>query len=113
MRQRYRSRRDVLVEGLAAAGWPVPSPPATMFVWAPLPGAFADMGSLEFSKLLLEEAKVAVAPGVGFGEYGEGYVRLGLVENEHRTRQAIRNIKTFFKTADPAVAVEKSRKLAS
>ena len=98
MRQRYRSRRDVLVSGLAAAGWPIPSPPATMFCWAPLPTALREMGSLEFSKLLLEEAQVAVAPGIGFGEYGEGFVRLGLVENEHRTRQAVRNIKAFLKS---------------
>src|SRR3546814_11655181 len=75
---------DVLVSGLAAAGWPIPSPPATMFCWAPLPPSLREMGSLEFSKLLLEEAQVAVAPGIGFGEYGEGFVRLGLVENEHR-----------------------------
>jgi alanine-synthesizing transaminase len=98
MRARYRSRRDVLVSGLTAAGWPVPSPPATMFCWAPLPSALKDMGSLEFSKLLLEKAQVAVAPGIGFGEYGEGFVRLGLVENEHRTRQAVRNIKAFLKS---------------
>jgi alanine-synthesizing transaminase len=98
MRARYRRRRDVLVSGLAAAGWAIPSPPATMFCWAPLPSALRDMGSLEFSKLLLEEAQVAVAPGIGFGEYGEGFVRLGLVENEHRTRQAVRNIKAFLKS---------------
>jgi alanine-synthesizing transaminase len=98
MRQRYKRRRDVLVSGLNAAGWPLPSPPATMFCWAPLPPALKEMGSLEFSKLLLEEAQVAVAPGIGFGEYGEGFVRLGLVENEHRTRQAVRNIKAFLKS---------------
>ena len=98
MRERYRRRRDVLVSGLNAAGWPIPSPPATMFCWAPLPAPLKDMGSLEFSKLLLEEAQVAVAPGIGFGEYGEGFVRLGLVENEHRTRQAVRNIKAFLKS---------------
>ncbi|HEY9537214.1 MAG TPA: LL-diaminopimelate aminotransferase [Kiloniellaceae bacterium] len=98
MRARYRRRRDVLISGLATAGWPIPSPPATMFCWAPLPAALRDMGSLEFSKLLLEEAQVAVAPGIGFGEYGEGFVRLGLVENEHRTRQAVRNIKAFLKS---------------
>lgn len=94
MRQRYRLRRDCLVDGMRAAGWETPSPPATMFVWAPLPAAFAHLGSLEFSKHLLTEAKVAVAPGVGFGEYGEGFVRLGLVENEQRIRQAVRNMKT-------------------
>jgi alanine-synthesizing transaminase len=98
MRARYKRRRDVLVSGLNAAGWPLPSPPATMFCWAPLPPALKEMGSLEFSKLLLEEAQVAVAPGIGFGEYGEGFVRLGLVENEHRTRQAVRNIKAFLKS---------------
>ncbi len=96
IRNRYRERRDVLVEGLNGAGWPVPSPPATMFVWAPLPERFRQMGSLAFSKLLLEEAKVAVSPGVGFGEYGEGFVRLALVENRHRIRQAVRNIRSFL-----------------
>ncbi|MDH3660638.1 MAG: LL-diaminopimelate aminotransferase [Alphaproteobacteria bacterium] len=95
-RNRYRERRDILVQGLAQAGWPVPSPPATMFVWAPIPDRFHNLGSLEFSKLLLTEAEVAVAPGIGFGEYGEGYVRLGLVENRHRIRQAVRNIKAFL-----------------
>ena len=96
MRDMYRARRDVLVEGLASAGWEIPSPKATMFVWAPIPLAFREAGSLEFSKLLLNEAKVAVSPGAGFGEYGEGFVRIGLVENRHRTRQAIRNIKALF-----------------
>ena len=96
MRDMYRARRDVLVEGLASAGWEIPSPKATMFVWAPIPPAFREAGSLEFSKLLLNEAKVAVSPGAGFGEYGEGFVRIGLVENRHRTRQAIRNIKALF-----------------
>ena len=113
MRARYRSRRDVLVQGLAAAGWQVPTPPATMFVWAPLPEQFAHLGSLAFSKLLLTEAKVAVSPGLGFGEYGDGHVRFALVENEHRTRQAIRNIKTFFKSADKALEKTERRKLAS
>src|SRR3546814_5483622 len=100
MRARYRRRRDVLISGLATAGWPIPSPPATMFCWAPLPAALRDMGSLAFSKLLLEEAQVAVAPGIGFGEYGEGFVRLGLVENEHRTRQAVRNIRSEEHTSE-------------
>ena len=86
----------MLVQGLTAAGWPMPSPPATMFVWAPIPERFHNLGSLEFSKLLLTEADVAVAPGIGFGEYGEGYVRLGLVENRHRIRQAVRSIKAFL-----------------
>jgi alanine-synthesizing transaminase len=93
----YRSRRDVLCKGLNDAGWPVTPPKATMFVWAQIPERYRDMGSLEFSKKLLTEAKVAVSPGVGFGEYGEGYVRFGLIENEHRTRQAIRNIRRMMK----------------
>jgi len=93
----YRSRRDVLCRGLTDAGWPVSPPRATMFVWAKIPEQYRDMGSLEFSKKLLTEAKVAVSPGVGFGEYGEGYVRFGLIENEHRTRQAIRNIRRMIK----------------
>jgi len=113
MRARYRARRDVLVSGLTAAGWPVPSPPATMFCWAPLPTALREMGSLEFSKLLLEEAQVAVAPGIGFGEYGEGFVRLGLVENEQRTRQAVRNIKAFLKSLGINDQGEKVRNIAS
>ncbi|MBF0326029.1 LL-diaminopimelate aminotransferase [Magnetospirillum moscoviense] len=96
IRQMYKARRDVIIEGLAAAGWDVPSPPATMFAWAPIPKAFAHLGSLEFSKLLMREAQVAVAPGIGFGEYGDGHVRIGLVENTQRTRQAVRNIKTFL-----------------
>ncbi len=100
MRDRYRRRRDVLIEGLAAAGWDVPSPSATMFVWAPVPPAFEAMGSLAFSKLLLEEANVAVSPGVGFGEHGDTHCRLALVENEQRTRQAIRNIKAFLARSD-------------
>jgi len=103
-RTRYRERRDVLVEGLSAAGWPVPAPPATMFVWAPLPTAYRAMGSLAFSKLLLERAKVAVSPGIGFGEYGEGHVRLALVENRQRIRQAVRNIRAFLGRA-PAESV--------
>ena len=92
----YKTRRDVLCKGLNEAGWPVEPPKATMFVWAEIPAHYRAMGSLEFSKKLLEEAKVAVSPGVGFGEYGEGFVRFGLIENEHRTRQAIRNIKRMF-----------------
>jgi len=96
IRERYKARRDVLVEGLRQAGWEIPSPPASMFAWAPLPPRFKDMGSLAFSKLLLEEANVAVSPGVGFGENGEGYVRIALVENRQRLRQATRNIKQFL-----------------
>ncbi|HRJ61015.1 MAG TPA: aminotransferase class I/II-fold pyridoxal phosphate-dependent enzyme, partial [Azospirillaceae bacterium] len=98
IRQTYKQRRDVLIEGLQAAGWDVPSPPASMFAWAPIPPQFAHMGSLEFSKMLLQHAKVACAPGIGFGEYGDGHVRLGLVENVHRIRQACRNIKDFFRS---------------
>ncbi len=93
----YRKRRDVLCEGLTAAGWPVEKPKATMFVWAKIPDAYKDMGSLEFSKKLLLEAKVAVAPGVGFGNYGDDHVRFGLIENEHRTRQAVRGIRMMMK----------------
>ncbi len=99
IRNVYRERRDVLVDGLAAAGWEIPSPPATMFAWAPIPPQFAHLGSLEFSKLLLREAKVAVSPGLGFGEYGDDHVRIALVENLHRTRQAVRSIKAFLKAA--------------
>jgi alanine-synthesizing transaminase len=93
----YQARRDVLCAGLNAAGWPVEPPRATMFVWAEIPEYYRELGSLEFSKKLLREAKVAVSPGVGFGEYGEGFVRFGLIENEHRTRQAIRNIKRMIR----------------
>ncbi len=94
---RYRSRRDALVDGLNRVGWKVEKPLATMFVWARIPEAYRDLGSLEFSKLLLREAKVAVSPGLGFGEYGDDHVRFALVENEHRTRQAIRGIKKALK----------------
>ncbi|MEQ1544794.1 alanine transaminase [Methyloglobulus sp.] len=93
----YCKRRDVLCEGLNSIGWPVEKPKATMFVWAKIPPAYLEMGSLEFSKKLLIEAKVAVAPGIGFGQYGDDHVRFGLIENEHRTRQAIRGIKQMMK----------------
>jgi alanine-synthesizing transaminase len=93
----YRSRRDTLCGGLNSVGWPVPPPRATMFVWAEIPPAYRSLGSIEFSKKLLQDARVAVSPGVGFGEHGEGYVRFGLIENEHRTRQAIRNIRRMMK----------------
>ncbi|MGI8851989.1 MAG: LL-diaminopimelate aminotransferase [Methyloceanibacter sp.] len=92
----YKRRRDCLVDALTRAGWPIPSPPATMFAWAPIPNMFAHLGSLEFAKLLMEKAGVAVSPGVGFGEYGEGHVRIALVENEQRIRQAARNIRKFL-----------------
>jgi alanine-synthesizing transaminase len=113
IRQRYKDRRDVLIEGLSAAGWQVPSPPASMFAWAPIPPAFAHLGSVEFSKLLLSEAKVAVSPGIGFGEHGDGHVRIGLVENRHRIRQAVRNIKSFLASYDQVLeAAEKKRLVA-
>ncbi len=92
----YRTRRDVLISGLGRVGWEVEPPKATMFVWAPIPEEFRSLGSLEFSKLVLSEAKVAVSPGIGFGRYGDDYVRFALIENPHRTRQAIRGIKEFF-----------------
>ena len=101
----YQSRRDVLVNGLNSAGWKVESPKATMFLWAKIPSILRSLGSLEFSKKLLAEAKVAVSPGIGFGEYGEGYVRFSLIENEHRTRQAVRNIKRFLSNASKVQAI--------
>ncbi len=113
IRETYRKRRDVLVQGMQNAGWEVPPPSATMFVWAPLPAPFAHLGSLTFSKLLLQEAKVAVSPGFGFGEYGEGYVRLALVENEHRTRQAVRSMKTLLSSADKLLEKLQGRAAAS
>ncbi|HSF93300.1 MAG TPA: LL-diaminopimelate aminotransferase [Paracoccaceae bacterium] len=104
IRQTYKNRRDVLVESFGRAGFDVPPPPATMFAWAPIPEPFKEIGSMGFSKILLREAEVAVAPGIGFGEYGEGYVRLGLVENEHRIRQAARNIRKVMQNADALVS---------
>ena len=95
-RQLYHKRRDVMVEAFGRAGWDIPPPPASMFAWAPLPPALKEMGSLEFSKQLLTYADVAVAPGVGYGEEGEGYVRIAMVENEQRLRQAARNVKRYF-----------------
>jgi alanine-synthesizing transaminase len=92
----YKSRRDVLVESMGRAGWEIPSPPASMFAWAKVPEQYRAHGSMEFAKQLLIHAKVAVSPGIGFGEYGEGYVRIALVENEHRIRQAARNVKKFL-----------------
>ena len=96
IRSIYMKRRDILVEGFRRVGWEMDSPKATMFVWAKLPDRFLKIGSLEFSKRLLKYGKVAVAPGIGFGENGEGFVRIGLVENEYRIRQAIKNVKLFF-----------------
>jgi len=96
----YKSRRDTLVESMKRAGWDIPAPPASMFAWAKLPPQYEEAGSMLFSKLLIEEAGVAVAPGIAFGEYGEGYVRIGLVENEHRIRQAARSVKKFLANSD-------------
>jgi alanine-synthesizing transaminase len=98
MRATYRRRRDALVESFGRAGWPVPIPSASMFAWAPIPEPFRALGSVEFSTLLVEKAGVAVSPGAGFGEHGEGYVRIALVENEQRIRQAARNIRRFLET---------------
>jgi alanine-synthesizing transaminase len=104
MRQTYKSRRDVLIDSFAKAGWTVPTPTASMFVWAELPEKFRHLGSVEFSKRLVEGAEIAVAPGAGFGEYGDGFVRIALVENEQRIRQAARNLKRFLQSnVDPAV----------
>lgn len=99
MRETYKRRRDVLVESFGRAGWEVPPPRASMFAWSPIPEPFKELGSVEFSKLLVEKAEVAVSPGTGFGERGEGYVRIALVENEQRIRQAARNIRRFLETA--------------
>lgn len=112
MRELYRERRDVLLRGLAAAGWDIPVPEGSMFAWAPIPPRYAHLGSVGFSKLLLARAKVAVAPGIGFGEHGDGHVRIALVENTHRLRQAVRNVRAFLQAdsnlaagaATPAVA---------
>jgi alanine-synthesizing transaminase len=105
MRQTYKDRRDVLIDSFAKAGWELPKPSASMFVWAELPEAFKHLGSVEFSKRLMEGAEIAVAPGAGFGEYGDGFVRIALVENEQRIRQAARNLKRFLQSnAAPAAA---------
>jgi alanine-synthesizing transaminase len=99
MRETYKRRRDVLVESFGRAGWHVPAPRASMFAWAPIPEPFKSLGSVEFSKLLVEKADIAVSPGIGFGEYGEGFVRIALVENEQRIRQAARNVRRFLDNA--------------
>jgi alanine-synthesizing transaminase len=111
MRGIYRRRRDVLVESFGRSGWDIPSPSATMFAWAPIPEPFRELGSLEFSKLLLDKAQVAVSPGIGFGEYGEGYVRVALVENQQRILQAARNIKRFM--SESSQIVEEAKKQAA
>ena len=99
MRETYKRRRDVLIESFGRAGWEVPPPAASMFAWSPIPDPFKTLGSIEFSKLLVEKAEVAVSPGTGFGERGEGFVRIALVENEQRIRQAARNIRRFLESA--------------
>jgi alanine-synthesizing transaminase len=98
MRETYKRRRDVLVESFGRAGWDIPPPRASMFAWAPLPEPFKTLGSIDFSTLLVEKAEVAVSPGIGFGEHGEGFVRIALVENEQRIRQAARNLRRFLET---------------
>jgi len=108
-RQLYHKRRDVLVESFARAGWDIPAPPASMFAWAPLPPALAHLGSLEFSKQLLTHAHVAVAPGVGYGENGEGSVRIAMVENEQRLRQAARNVRRYLQSMGVNVPAQASR----
>jgi alanine-synthesizing transaminase len=100
MRAVYKTRRDALIESFGKAGWDIPTPQASMFAWVPIPEKFRHLGSLEFSKLLIEKAEVAVAPGVGFGEHGDDFVRIAIVENEQRIRQAARNIARFMKNAD-------------
>ena len=96
IRKTYKSRRDCLVESFGRAGWDIPPPPATMFAWCPIPESYRSLGSVEFAKLLIEKADIAVSPGLGFGEHGEGFVRIALVENEHRIRQAARSLKKFL-----------------
>lgn len=113
MRRRYHDRRNVLIESFAQAGWVIPPPAGSMFIWAPLPPQFGHLGSLEFSKLLLTEAQVAVAAGLGFGEYGDGHVRIALVENRHRIRQAARNIKAFFQRYSSGEAASVKAAVAS
>jgi alanine-synthesizing transaminase len=98
MRDIYRRRRDVLVESFGRAGWPIPAPRASMFAWAPLPEAFQGLDTVEFSTLLIEKAEIAVSPGIAFGEHGEGFVRIALVENEQRIRQAARNLRRFLES---------------
>ncbi|BBF93254.1 LL-diaminopimelate aminotransferase [Blastochloris tepida] len=100
MRDTYKKRREALVESFARAGWEIPAPSASMFAWVPIPEPFRSLGSIEFSKLLIEKAEVAVAPGLGFGEHGDGFVRIAMVENEQRIRQAARNVRRFLETAD-------------
>jgi len=100
MRATYKRRRDALVDSFGRAGWQIPSPRASMFAWAPIPEKFRSLGSLEYAKLLIEKADLAVAPGIGFGEHGDEHVRIALVENEQRIRQAARNLRRFLESAD-------------
>jgi alanine-synthesizing transaminase len=97
IRQTYQKRRDVMVKGLHDIGWMVENPKASMYIWAKIPEYYAKMGSIEFTKRLMDEAKIAVSPGIGFGEYGDGHVRIALIENEHRLRQALRGIREMFR----------------
>ncbi|MDO9460897.1 MAG: LL-diaminopimelate aminotransferase [Alphaproteobacteria bacterium] len=113
IRNTYKTRRDVLIESWGRAGWKIPVPPASMFAWAPIPEPFTSLGSLEFSKLLLQHADVAVAPGLGFGEYGDGHVRIGLVENEQRIRQAARSVKRFLADAETFVSASADQRKAA
>ncbi|MPY69401.1 MAG: LL-diaminopimelate aminotransferase [Alphaproteobacteria bacterium] len=113
MRDLYRRRRDVLVDSFSRAGWDIPPPSSTMFAWAPIPDELRHLGSLEFSKLLLQEAHVAVSPGLGFGEYGEGYVRIALVENRQRIQQAARNIRKFLSSVRNLPLEDRGRAVAS
>ncbi len=112
MRAIYKGRRDALIDSFARAGWAIPSPEASMFAWAPIPEAFRPLGSLAFSKLLLEHAKVAVAPGIGFGEYGDGHVRIALVENEQRIRQAARTVRKFLAQGPSIIEAQAARNAA-
>jgi len=112
MRALYKDRRDVLIKGLIAAGWDMPVPEGSMFAWAPIPPAYASLGSIEFSKLLLARAKVAVSPGLGFGEHGDTHVRIALVENNHRLRQAVRNIRAFLQAGSNVADVSRSEAAA-
>src|ERR1700728_1593875 len=111
VRALYKERRDVLIDGLRLAGWDIPAPEATMFAWAPVPEEFKNLGSLAFSKLLLERANVAVSPGVGFGEHGEGFVRIALVENRQRLRQATRNIKAFLAGRNDTADIRRAQRM--
>ena len=111
IRALYKGRRDVLIESMAAAGWEIPIPASTMFAWAPLPPAFDHLGSVEFSKILLSEAKMAVSPGLAFGEHGDGHVRISLVENKQRIRQAARNTKAFLSSSYGSLESHKRRRM--